>query len=99
VELINQILLAVVPVLLLATGTAIYVNRRKSEKLYQRLFGLEDDPQDEGYIPTMSTRLDEINDNVNELNHQRINNIEDRMDTLSERIGDVQAHLKGEKDE
>jgi len=95
--LLTQIIIGVIPVLILTTASAIYLNRRRSNKLYQRLFGLDSDPADEGYIPTMKERMESIDENVKELNHHRINNIEDRMDGLDDRLDAIQTHLQDER--
>jgi len=97
--LLTHILIGVIPVLIVTTGTAIYLNRRKSDRLYQRLFGLEGDPADDGYIPTMNERVENINKNVKELNHDRIDTIENRLDELSEDIGILDSRLIEEEED
>jgi len=91
--LLEQLLLAVLPLVVATAGTAIYLNRRKSDKLYQRLFGLEDDPTDDGAMHDITNQLDGIDSNVRELNHERIDNIEERLDKLGESIGMIRERL------
>jgi len=85
-SLTRQLVIAIVPVLVVSTATAIYLNRRRSDRLYQRLFGINNDPTDEGYIPDMDRRLDSIDENVNDLNHRRIDDIEERLDALHDSV-------------
>jgi len=96
-SLIEQILIAVVPVLMMTIGTAIYLNRRRSNKLYQRLFGMEDDPADDGYIPEMNEAMERIDENVHNLNHNRIDHIEERLDGLGESINKLDDRLMVEE--
>jgi len=95
---VTQIAIAVIPVLILSTASAIYLNRRRSNRLYQRLFGMDDDPADEGYVPAMTERMETIDANVKELNHQRINDIEDRLDDLQAGLSTLQAHYEDDED-
>jgi len=92
-SLIAQALIALLPVLVVTTATAIYLNRRRSNKLYQRLFGLSHDPADDGYIPEMNNRVESIDKNVRELNHDRIDKIEDRLNTLQDSITVIDKRL------
>jgi len=93
VSLASQLLIAVVPAAAIAAAGAIYLNRRRSDRLYQRLFGMDDDPDDEGYIPQMNTRVQSIDENVRELNHERIDTIEGRLDDLQDSIETLEARL------
>jgi len=97
--LLTQLLIAILPVLILSTGTAIYLNRRKSDRIYQRLFGLEDDPADKGYIPEMDAKVETINQNVKELNHQRINDIEKQLDGVQSSIENLQTRMDTQEDD
>jgi len=97
-SLLTQALIALLPVLVVTTATAIYLNRRKSDRLYQRLFGLSDDPADDGYIPEMNDRVESIDENVHELNHHRIDDIEDRLDTLQASMSSVEQRLTETED-
>lgn len=47
-------------------ATAAYFNRRKLNQLYQRLFGLEADRTDDGYIVEMDRKLDELKVQMND---------------------------------
>jgi len=96
--LVAQLLLAIVPVLLVTTGTAIYLNRRKSDRLYQRLFGLQDDETDDGAMHDLFQKIDSIDENVHELNHRRIDDIEARLDTLQESISGLETRLAEEEE-
>jgi len=89
--LLTEILIAVVPLLIVTTATAIYFNRRRSEKLYQRLFGFADDPQDEGAISEMNEKMKSIDANVKDLNHRRIDDIEGRLDTLQDGLESLES--------
>jgi len=91
--LLTQIVIAVVPIIVVVTGTAIYLNRRRSNRLHQRLFGLESDPADDGYIPEMDRMMNEIDANVKDLNHRRIDDIEERLDTLQESIHSLESRI------
>jgi len=91
--LVEQLLIAIVPVTVATAGTAIYLNRRRSEKLYQRLFGINNDPTDEGYIPDMDRRLDSIDENVRDLNHRRIDDIEERLDDLHDGLASLEENM------
>jgi len=97
--LLTQVVIAVVPVIIVVTGTAIYLNRRRSNRLYQRLFGLESDPADDGYIPEMNHMVNEIDENVKELNHRRINDIEVRLDELQDSISSIESRIPDPKDD
>jgi len=98
-SLLTDAIIALIPLIVVTAAGAIYLNRRRSNKLYQRLFGLDDDPADVGYIPQMSEKMDNISENVEELNHRRITDIEDRMDGLDDRLGEIQRHLREYPDE
>jgi len=97
--LVEQLLIAVVPALILTTGGAIYLNRRKSNRLYQRLFGMGDDAADDGYIPSMNKRVESIDKNVKDLNHRRIDDIEERLDSLGESIETIETRLTVEEED
>jgi len=94
-SLLTDLVIAVAPILVVATASAIYLNRRSLNQLYQRLFGLDDDPADDGYIQEMDRTMNEIHENVEELNHRRITDIEERLDDLDEKTTDIQMHLRG----
>jgi len=96
-SLIEQTLIAITPLLLATVGTAIYLNRRKADKLYQRMFGLKDDDTDSGAMNEMDAKLEDIGKNVRELNHERIDNIEERLDTLQESITSLEERLTEEE--
>jgi len=96
--LLTQMLIALLPVVVVTTATAIYLNRRKSDKIYQRLFGLSDDPTDNGAMHELSDKIDSIDTNVKDLNHRRIDDIEDRLDTLQESMSALDARLAKEED-
>jgi len=97
--LIEQLLVAMVPVVLVTVGTAIYLNRRRSDRLYQRLFGLDDDPEDEGYIPMISEQVEDIDKNVTELNHTRIDTIEEQLNNVHSRIDELNKRMAEQEDE
>jgi len=97
--LLTQIVIAVVPVIVVVTGTAIYLNRRRSNKLHQRLFGLESDPADKGYIPEMNDMVNEIDANVKDLNHRRIDDIEARLDELQDSISTLERQISNKSDD
>lgn len=45
-------------------SAAVYANRRKLNKLYQRLFGMDADETDEGYMVRMDAKLDRLHDQM-----------------------------------
>lgn len=57
--------------IVLILGTAIYLNRKKLNSLYQRLFGMEADTSDEGYIIEMNEKLDKLAAKM-EADHQAV---------------------------
>lgn len=63
-------------------GTAVYLNRRRLNKLWQRLFGMEADATDDGYIIEMDQKLDNLCEQMNE-QHQQV------YSKLEEMNGDV----------
>jgi len=95
--LVEQLLIAVVPALILTTGGAIYLNRRKSNRMYQRLFGMGEDAADDGYIPTMNKRVESIDENVKDLNHNRIDDIEERLEDLRKSMETIETRLTEEE--
>lgn len=59
--LLEDIIITLTPVVLSVVGTAIYMNRRRINKLYQRLFGMSEDDTDRGYIVRINNTIQEIN--------------------------------------
>lgn len=53
-------------------GTAVYMNRRKMNSLYQRLFGFQRDETDEGFVHRTDKKLNKT--------EQQLGQIEDKMD-------------------
>lgn len=54
----------------LTLGGAVYFNRRRLNRLWQRLFGMDDDETDEGYIVEIDTKLDTLQEQMNEQHRQ-----------------------------
>lgn len=46
-------------------ATAVYFNRRRLNTLYQRLFGMDADKTDHGYIHRMDRKLDRLHEQMN----------------------------------
>jgi len=93
VSLLEQVLIALLPMIVVSAATAIYLNRQRLNALFQRLFGLDTDSSDDGYLPRLDEKIDILDDKMDELNHERISgleshvgNIEERLQTLNERL-------------
>jgi len=92
-SLLEQVLIALLPMIVISAAAAIYLNRQRLNALFQRLFGLDTDNSDDGYLPRLDDKIDILDDKMDELNHQRINalesqvsNVEDRLDRIHERL-------------
>jgi len=97
VSILTQLTLAIVPVVVVSGATAIYLNRRKSNMLYQRLFGLSDDPTDNGAMQDITVKVDSIDENVKDLNHNRIDDIEERLEDLRKSMETIETRLTEEE--
>jgi len=93
-----KLLVGIVPVALFTFATAVYLNRRRLNKLHQRLFGLDKDPVDDGYILEMNEKMDRIYDNVQELNQRRLDSVEERLETLTENVRDIRKSVRDEEE-
>lgn len=99
--IIRDILIILVPPFISAIAVligAIYYNRRQSNKLYQRLFGLDDDNIDDGYMNKMESKLTTMDGKLDELNHQRIENVEIKLDALENQLEDIDKRLIREEE-
>lgn len=67
-------------------------NRRRVNKLYQRLFGMEADTTDRGYIQRMDRKLDHLHDQMNR-QHEEV------YEKLREMNGDTDIQADGGIDE
>jgi len=97
--LLEQALLTLLPILVVTIGTAIYLNRQKTQALYQRLFGLDEDAADDGFLVRMDDKIDIIDEKMDELNHQRINSLETQVEQIHDRIQDLDERLGVEENE
>lgn len=85
-RIVLDVIIALIPVIAVGAATAIYYNRQKTNKLYQRLFGLNEDEIDDGYIIEMTGKLDKMDGKLDELNHHRIKDIEEKLEELQSRL-------------
>lgn len=91
-------LTALIPLAIIILGTAVYYNRQKTNKLYQRLFGLNADKIDKGYILKMSKDMDSIEEKIDELNQSKIRTIEAQIEELQNDLQAVEENMKTLKD-
>jgi len=63
------------------------------------MFGLEDDPTDSGAMNDLSSQIQSIDKNLKDLNHHRIDDIEERLDTLQTSIERLDTRLSDEEDD
>lgn len=97
VSAIEAAIIALIPVVSSVIGTAVYYNRKKTNKLYQRLFGLNEDEIDTGYIIEMTNDMDNIEGKIDELNHKRIQNLEVQMEALQNEVERISERLTEEE--
>jgi len=90
---LETVLTTLIPLAIIILGTAIYYNRKKTDKLYQRLFGLNADEIDKGYILKMSSDMKNIEEKLDKLNHRRIQDIEIQIDELQSSLKTVESNV------
>lgn len=61
-------------------GGGVYSNRQKINMLFQRLFGMDADPGDEGYIEEMNEKLDEIHEQMDGQHREMMNEVRSQRD-------------------
>lgn len=73
-------------------GTAIYFNRRRLNRLYQRLFGLDADDTDPGYVPEMNEKLDDLREQVD----RQQTELSEQMDRQHRQVYEKLDEVNGE---
>lgn len=95
-EIAISILTPLMTVIFVVGGVILY-NRKKTDKLYQRLFGLEEDDVDSGYMVNMEKKLEEMDGKLDELNHQRIQDLEVQLEGLENELDELNKRITVEE--